>query len=342
MQPKSPRTLAAVALSAAAAFCSCITAASVGATAVAGTTKLPNPFTITANWSAKSLGLNDPRRLAVAPNGNLYVTDLSQRVTELSPSGKVIRRWGKPGKRPGEFHFISGDPSDPKDIQSHITVAPDGKVYVADSGNARIQVFDSRGHYIRQFGGFGNGKEQFLAPNDLVVDRAGNVYVVDDRLQNLRKFSPTGNILWTVSGTQNSDSDLEGHFHLSIIDAHGRLLLTNDDKGRVFFIDLAGHKVDAFAARADFPSFACDATVDTAGFVYVDGCGPSTQGDTRRAATEVFNPAHERIGEWLRSPLATSPRFGPRGEIFAITWDSRTRLAAGGGIVRLHIAHPRR
>src|SRR5215471_2480803 len=74
---------------------------------------LPSPFTVTARYSAKSLGLSHPAALAVGPDGNLYVTDLSQRVTVISPTGKVLRRWGKPGSGHGEFDFISADPTAP-------------------------------------------------------------------------------------------------------------------------------------------------------------------------------------------------------------------------------------
>jgi hypothetical protein len=72
---------------------------------------LPAPFTVTARYAAKMLGLSHPDALAIGPDGNLYVTDLSQRVTVISPAGKVLRRWGKLGPGPGEFNFIAFDPN---------------------------------------------------------------------------------------------------------------------------------------------------------------------------------------------------------------------------------------
>src|SRR4051794_31888589 len=89
-----------------------------------GSVGLPSPFTIEATYTAKSLGLRDPQHLTIGPNGNLYVTDRSQRVNVISPNGKVIRRWGNPGSGPGEFHFASGDPSDPNEINGAVAVGP--------------------------------------------------------------------------------------------------------------------------------------------------------------------------------------------------------------------------
>ncbi len=141
--------------------------------APAGSPALPNPFTITARYSAKSLGLDHPDALAAGPDDNLYVTDLSQRVTVISPGGEVLRRWGKPGTGPGEFKFISGDPTDPTDVAGRIAVGRTGMVYVSDSGNGRVQVFTSQGRFIRQFGSYGSGKGQFFSPGNLVVDGSG-------------------------------------------------------------------------------------------------------------------------------------------------------------------------
>src|SRR5262249_17944923 len=99
---------------------------------------LPSPFTIAARFSATSLGLDHPRAVAIGPNGNLYVTDRSQRVTVISPVGKVLRRWGHVGRRPGEFRFTGPDPNDPFDVHAKIAVGSDGLVYVGDSGNGRV------------------------------------------------------------------------------------------------------------------------------------------------------------------------------------------------------------
>jgi len=291
---------------------------------------LPSPFTITARYTAKSLGLNHPGALAIGPDGNLYVTDFSQRVTVISPAGSVLQRWGKPGSGPGQFRFIAADPRVPSDVEGKVAVSPDGKVYVSDSGNGRVQVFTPTGRLVRQFGSFGSRNGQFLRPFDLVVDGHGSVYVVDDQAETLSKFFPAGKNVWRIRDG-SSDPDLNGHFHLASIDAHGRLVVVNDDRKRVLYIDPSGHKVDAFSpdAGAFQNGNVCEATVDGAGNTYVSGCGPDATGPTL-----VYNSAHRLIARWPATTysLVRSPAFGPNGEVFA--------LAADGTILKLHITLP--
>jgi len=291
---------------------------------------LPRPFTITARYSARSLGLNHPDALAVGADGNLYVTDLSQRVTVISPAGSVLRRWGRPGTRPGEFRFIEFEPSTPADVAGKIAIGPDGDVYVSDSGNARAQVFTPQGRFVRQFGSFGSGRGQFLHPFDLAVDKAGNVYVADDQAETVSRFSPSGKVIWQIGGASGAP-DLVGHHHFTVIDAHGRIVLVNDDVEKVVYVDASGHEVDAFSpSTSGSPTgHVCEATVDAAGNTYVSGCGPQPTGPTR-----VYDRAHRLIAKWPGTTysLLRSPVFGPHGEVFA--------LATDGSILKLHLLLP--
>jgi 6-bladed beta-propeller protein len=309
--------------------CALLAPAALGtATASHAGTTVPNPFKVVAHWSAKKLGLHHPTQtLAIGSSGNLYVTDGKDRVTEISPKGKVLRRWGKRGSGRGKFDFVKTDPSGNGPVHGALAVGPNGKVYVSDSGNARVEVFSAKGRFIRQFGSFGEGTGQFLSPFDLAVDQAGNVYVTDDQRLNLQKFSPNGRVLWSTRGDLSSDPDLVGHLHLDTLDSHGRLVLTNDDKARVLYLDQGGHKVDAFGSQSEFSSSACNVTVDKSGFTYVDGCYQPN-------VTYVFDPSHRLVGRWPRSPLFIAPRFGPHGEIFALTWNGtllKLRITSPGG-----------
>jgi len=276
---------------------------SQGTVGTASHPAISNPFRVTARFDASSLGLDHPIGLAFGPDGNLYVTDQRPAVSVISPDGEVLRRWGEAGRGPGQFRFVGTDPAEPSD----------GRVYVSDSGNYRIEVFSATGTFIRQFGTHGTGKGQFLAPFDLAVDRAGNVYVSDVQGESVSKFSPTGAFVWRIGDPLASDPDLRGVEHLASVDAHGRVVLANDSNNMILYVDSKGHKVDAF--RPISGNGACDVTVDALGYTFVHFCDP------REA--QVFDRTHKLVGGWAGTDylLSKSPRFGPNGEIFALGQD---------------------
>jgi streptogramin lyase len=289
--------------------------------------RVPNPFTVVGRYNATSLGLKDPANLAIGPDGNLYVTDASQHVTVISPHGKVLRRWGRPGKGPGQFSFIAREAGVPG-VTAPIAIGADGRVYVVDTGNPRVEVFAPTGAFIRQFGSYGTGKGQFVFPSFIAVDRNGKVYVADDTLGSVSKFSGSGAFEWRIGGPSSNDPDLAGHFHLATVDAHGRLVTLNDDVEETLYIDARGRKVDAF----DLPesdSGECDVTVDGTGNTYVNDCHEPLLSPHD---TWVFDRSHHLIGEWKHSGFGYSPRFGPNEEVFTIAED--------GAIVQLKVALP--
>lgn len=82
----------------------------------------------------------------------------------------------------------------------------DGRVYVADTGNNRVVVFDREGRYLFQFGTFGVGKPapggvfswkpgRFNYPTDVASDDEGNIYVADFRNDQIQVFDPEGRFL---------------------------------------------------------------------------------------------------------------------------------------------------
>jgi hypothetical protein len=313
--------------------------------------KLPLPFTVVARFSAASLGLRDPSSLAIGPDGNVYVSDRTDRVSVISPTGNVLRRWGRSGTGPGELLFVAPDGFAPWVVDAELTVAPNGLVYVSDSGNSRVEVFTSRGHFVRQLRLEG---EYGPFPVGLAVDAAGNVYVADDSDETLSKLSPSGRELWRIGGIGATNPDFAGHFHLASIDRHDRLVLLNDGPARVLYVDRDGHELDAFGGRgtplghwihgngnaAPPVAAACDVTVDSQGKTYVSGCArgrndcpahtaaspnPTAVGcGASKIPLDVFDRTHRLIARWpgsKRPSFAVAPRFGPHGEVFALATD---------------------
>lgn len=239
----------------------------------------------------------------------------------------MVRTWGREGSGPGQFRLANGG----------IAVDERGRVYVVDSGNGRIQVFTGTGRFIRQLGAYGTGAGQFLFPTSIALASDGSVYVSDDRRTTLTRLSSTGQQVWRLGG-RGTPRDLIGHTHFGSVDSRGRLVVANDT-GRVVYISPQGQEVDAFGsgasgdhenslghpAAADFPQGACDTTVDSKNYVYVDGCITTAR---TGSLIQTYDPSHELVGVWLHSPSATAPRFGPHGLAVVVGYGSILELAA--------------
>jgi outer membrane protein assembly factor BamB len=272
----------------------------------------PDPFTILSLHAATDLGLQGPLALAIGPSGDIYVTEEVDRVTQIGRDSAVLRRWGTHGSGPGQFDFTPAAAGE--NVQASIGVAPDGKVYVSDSDNHRIQVFSADGTYIRSFGSLGSGPGQFTIPFDVSADAAGNVYAIDDGLQRITKFTPKGDVAWTIDGT--TDPRLDGHAHDADIDPDGRIVVLVDELGRVVIIDPDG------TVRADYDAPGCDVTIDATGRHYVTGCG---------GGVDVYGLDHGLVARRSGHDIG-APQFGPDGEVVA--------LASDGSLVFLSLTLP--
>lgn len=107
-----------------------------------------------------------PTNIALAPDGNLYVTDtLNGRIQKISPTGEPLATIGRMGDRPGEFARPKG-----------IAVDPDGVLYAVDAAFENVQMFDEKGRLLMFFGGPGNDPGQLVLPADVSLDRTSVKY----------------------------------------------------------------------------------------------------------------------------------------------------------------------
>lgn len=113
---------------------------------------------------------NKPSDVLVAPNGHIYVADGhfpggNNRIVEFSPDGTFVRQWGSQGKEDGEFwdpHALAMDSQ--------------GRLFVGDRANSRIQLFDQYGRHLATWTQFGRPSGIFIDDNDVmyVTDSESN------------------------------------------------------------------------------------------------------------------------------------------------------------------------
>ena len=187
--------------------------------------------------------LSRPTDMAITPDGQVFVSDGygNSRVVHFDRKGKFVKAWGKAGTGPGEFNLVHG-----------IVVDSNGRLYVADRSNVRIQVFDQSGKFIEQW-------LNLLVPWGLTITKDDEIWTcgsspmaheeTDAMLgcppkdQVFMKLSTTGKLLqlWTVpKGEDGQEQPGEVNWLHAI---------AVDSKGNIYTCDIRGQKVQKFVRQ---------------------------------------------------------------------------------------------
>lgn len=165
---------------------------------------------------------NKPTDVAVAPNGDFYVSDGygNSRVVKFSKDGKYLKEWGTKGKGEGEFN-----------LPHAVCVDAKGKVYVGDRENNRVQLFDADGKFLSQWQDSG-------APYGLYLTDKGHMLVADGRANGVRLLDDQGKPIgrWGEKGTG------AGQFQMP----HW---LCVDSRGALYVAEVTGQRVQKFVAK---------------------------------------------------------------------------------------------
>jgi hypothetical protein len=140
-------------------------------------------------------GFSYPADVTLDRAGNIYVADgfgTNNRIAKFTKDGDFVKTWGQTGSGQGQFNKIRG-----------ISADAAGNLYVADSGNNRIQVFDGDGAFKSQIAGVGTpqaicvsgGSTQYLYSsnsNDPESMDHGEIYKVRLNGQVVGRFGKAG------------------------------------------------------------------------------------------------------------------------------------------------------
>jgi sugar lactone lactonase YvrE len=182
-------------------------------------------------------GLVSPGGLALdVENRLLYVADIDQDQVLVyeADSLKLLRRIGTTGQNhalttPGDFARPAG-----------IAVDADGNLYVADTLNNRIEIFDGDGKFIRTFGKAGDGPGYFSRPKGVAIDSDDHIWVVDGMQDRVQVFNQDAELLISFGG----HGLLPGMFQ-------GIAGITIDKTNRVFTSEIFPGRVQQFLYVTD-------------------------------------------------------------------------------------------
>ena len=173
--------------------------------------------------------LDTPWSIAVSPSGDFYISEYrTHRIAIFNSNFEYQGTFGSEGTNDGQLKFPQG-----------IALDSSGNIYVADTGNNRIQKFSARTatampQFIMKFGIQGNLPGQFNSPSSVFIDPNNAIYVCDDtRLQKV--IFPSPPLLPSISliGTPGS----------TYIKPSASLL---GDNGFIYILDEASDKIIKF------------------------------------------------------------------------------------------------
>jgi DNA-binding beta-propeller fold protein YncE len=191
-----------------------------------------------------------PQAIAVAPNGEVYVSDHNSTIQVFTRDGVFLRWWGR---RAEDMHT-------PAYIQSVVGLAvnADGRVYASDEKTHLLTVFDSQGHSLAAWGP-DIGNWLIDRPSGIAAAPGGGVYYLDDYAtlgsrsghEQVVRVSAGGRYAWSFGGPCGVCSLGQGGNDPGDFDAPQGIAVGN---GFVFVADTFNDRVQVFTLDGSFVS----------------------------------------------------------------------------------------
>jgi PKD repeat protein len=181
-----------------------------------------------------------PAQIFADKFNNLYVADSSNgRIQKLHWDGAAlgyVSQFNGVGTPDGKLKNPVGVA-----VYNPTSSASDTRIFVAESFDDRVRVFDDAGHQLQKWGGSGTADGMFHYPYQFGIDGIGNVYVVDFGNDRVQKFTAYGAFLcaWGSKGTANGQFD-------------GPCAIVGDTAGRLYVVDYRNNRIQKFAPPVGF------------------------------------------------------------------------------------------
>jgi ABC-type Fe3+ transport system permease subunit/DNA-binding beta-propeller fold protein YncE len=182
---------------------------------------------LAAQWGVHGTNMGElgmPRGAVVNARGEIYVCEytLSERVQHFTAHGeKCLGSFGQLGDGPGEFSRAEG-----------LGIDGEGRIYVADSCNHRVEIFSGEGKFLRAYGRAGTGAGQLSYPYDVQVDPSGLQFVCEFGNSRVQIFDAGDQPLEILGGPGGAPGQFSNPWGLAL-DSHGNMYVADAMNNRV-------------------------------------------------------------------------------------------------------------
>jgi DNA-binding beta-propeller fold protein YncE len=160
------------------------------------------------------------------------ITTYGEDETFTTAAPSFVTTYGGEGSGNGQFSHPYG-----------ITIDSSGNLWIADSGNCRIEKFNYSGAYLDQFGAYGSGNGQFNNPLGIAIDSSGNLWIADGGNNRVQKFNSEGEYLSQFGAYGSGNGKFNEPSDIAI-----------DSSGNLWVVDAGNNRVQKFNSKGEYLS----------------------------------------------------------------------------------------
>src|SRR5262245_4603774 len=220
--------------------------------------------------------LDKPEGIAVDPDGNVFIADYNTGfIKKYDSSYNWVLTFSEYGSEKGQ------------NIKSEFMDIRDGKLYMPEAGNHRVDVFDLNGKFLFDFGGQGSEPGKFNVPESAKFSSEGKVYVADLKNDRVQVFDKDGKFLKMWGKTGSAEGELKSPAGIAL-DKDDNVYVTEIGNDRVQVFDKEGNFLATWGKKGsgvgEFGNLHGIIVDKETGLIYV--------GDTANNRVQVF----KRVG----------------------------------------------
>eukprot|EP00731_Ephydatia_muelleri_P008557 Em0004g895a len=245
---------------------------------------------------------NEPLCVAIHDNGDIYVGSDDDCIYVFDQTGQLENTIGSRGSGDGQFSYPSG-----------ITIKGN-MLYVADSGNHRVQKLTSSGKFLHKFGQQGSGQGQFIWPRAVIIDSNNKLIVSDCNNHRIQIFNENCVWLLTIDGKGSGNHRFQSPWGLAL-----------DPQGNIHVAAKGSNIIKVFSKEGVYVRMYGDPNGPRG--LAIDDEGYSLVSEVSGHCLSIYDPEENKIHTVgnLKNPYGTA--LDPRdGSVFIANYGANTVL----------------